>query len=73
MEEYITPDLKLVNNTLSPLELHLDVTKDTLYMEMSQQLVKHQEAGVIKHQHAEVMHFTQWIHVLQQQTKQIFH
>ena len=55
MEEYITPNLKLVSSTLSPLELHLNVRKDTLYMEMTQQFAKHQETGITKHQYAEVV------------------
>ena len=66
MEEYITPHMQLVSSTLIQLELYLDVRKDTLYMELTQQHVKHQEDGITKHQHAEVVHFTQWIHLLQQ-------
>ena len=69
MEECTTAMLELVSSILSPLQLHLDVTKDTLYMGINQQLVKHQKDGVTKHQHVDVMHFTQRLHLLQQSSK----
>ena len=47
----------MMATTLKKPLLHSHVMMGTHFMEIFQQAVKHQEAGVNRHQHAEVMAF----------------